>query len=115
MKLKKYPNLVPTYLCFKPVVVVIYSGDRTEDGGPEKIAEITAKCNYQSVNKEVINDKNQKIEVNGVCYFCGDLVPDVSVISSGYVLIDGHKRDIATGSKAYNPDGTINFTKIEVI
>ncbi len=39
---------------------------------------------------------------------------DSELVITGYVVIFGRKRDIVRGTKARNPDGTVNFTQLEV-
>ena len=111
----KWPSLVLKKFCTTPVKIVIYSEDYTEDGGPQIALETEAKCNYQASSKVVINDKSQQVELSGACYFCEDIAPDLFEITNGEIEIMGEKRRIYRGSKGRNPDGTVNFVKIEVI
>lgn len=110
-----FPQLALKVFCTKPVFVEIYKEGRTEDGGPIIALQKELKCNYQSTAKEVVNEKNQKIELTGICIFPGDVAPDLTVIAGGTVTIDGEKRKIYKGSKNYDPDGTVNYTRIEVM
>ena len=43
----------------------------------------------------------------------GDVVPNI--MASGYVVVFGHKQNISKVTKARNLDGSVNYTKIEVI
>ena len=46
---------------------------------------------------------------------CGDIAPSLAVISSGYVIVFGQKRQIYRGTKARNPNGTVNYTELELM
>ena len=37
------------------------------------------------------------------------------VFSPGTVIVNGIKRRIYRGTKARNPDGTVNYTKLELV
>ena len=45
----------------------------------------------------------------------GDIAPGISVISDGEVKVFEGKRNIYKVEKARNPDGTVNYTKLELI
>ena len=47
--------------------------------------------------------------------FDGDIAPDMAVISGGTVEVFGEKRRIERGMKARNPDGSVNYTRLEVV
>ena len=58
----------------------------------------------------------------GLCYgaagaitSCANIAPDLAVISSGIVVIGEETRQILQGTKAGNPDGSVNYTKLEVV
>ena len=57
----------------------------------------------------------EKIELAGVALFIGDLCPSVPVISSGTVKIYDREYSINKGTKNLNPDGTVNYTTLELI
>ena len=116
----KYPGLVRPAQCKVPIRVTIEAEEIDEDGAPVAAFETDLTCNYQSSAKKVPirqNDSGQKeyVQISGVALFNGDIAPDLSDISSGSVVIFGETRQIAQGSKARNPDGTVNYTRLELI
>lgn len=111
----KYPQLVPKTVCRTPCTVVIYGEGIGKDGEPEILLEAELKCNYQDKAKTVMTKEQKLVQITGSAYFCGDIAPDVPVISSGEFTIFGVKRQIQQGTKARNPDGTVNYTLLEVI
>lgn len=72
-------------------------------------------CNYQDVASVRYTTEKQSPGVTGTIYIDGDILPTVAEISCGYVDIFGERRTIAKGSKGRNLDGSVNYTKIEVI
>ncbi len=110
----KYPCLIPKKLCNTPVQIHLESEELNKLGEPEKVLDIHAMCNYQDQVKTILTAEKKLVEVNGTAFFCGDIAEEFLTISSGTVIIFGEERKIENGSKARNPDGTVNYTKIEV-
>ena len=111
----KYPELVPDRVCKTPVSICIEAEGITEDGAPMAALKADLKCNYQDKAKTILTAEKKLIEITGTALFNGDIAPDLPVISGGSITIFGEKRRIASGMKARNPDGTVNYTKLEVI
>jgi len=55
------------------------------------------------------------VQVSAVLLFDGDIAPDTPTLSAGFVVLDGVKRNIVQGIKHRNPDGTVNYTELDVI
>lgn len=136
----KYPNLVPKILCKTDIHIVIYGEGLTEEGEPIVMYDGNLKCNYQDSGKTVMTAEKKLVEITGTAYFPGDVCPKLDVITDGYAEIK-HKykllsgpditpskslqpgkqdcittqRKILRGTKARNPDGTVNYTKLELI
>lgn len=129
----KFPSLVKKQFCKTPVEVTIYDEGITEDGAPVvafRCGEIypsdtllpntnlfagNAHCNMKSKAKTVYSKEQKIVQVSAVLLFSGDLAPDCPNLSSGYVVLDGEKRTIVQGVKHRNPDGTVNYTELDVI
>ena len=109
----KYPKLVR--MAKTPVHVVIEAEHTNEFGERETLLDADFNCNYQDSAKIKITQQKQSSQVTGAIYIDGDICPDVAVISTGYVKIFGERREIATGCKARNLDGTVNYTRLDVI
>ena len=54
------------------------------------------------------------ITLSGEALFCGDIAPDSPIID-GAVEIGGREYKIYGSEKAKNPDGTVNYTRLELI
>ena len=129
----KYPCLIRESVCKTEVFLTLYGEGLTEDGAPEIILEhklfypgddvfpsdrlffSPLPCNMQNGAKTVFTDKQKRVEANGTLLFPGDICPDAEVIGDGFVLLDGVRRDIVRGVKARNPDGTVNYTRLDVV
>lgn len=111
----KYPCLVRPRLCQTPITVTLYGEGLTEDGAPEIVLEADLLCNWQDGAQTVLTAQQKKIVVSGKALFPGDICPQQAVIAGGKVTIFGVTRTIAKGVKARNPDGTVNYTELDVM
>ena len=111
----RYPSLVRKEHCRIPIRVSLESEDLNDDGAAEVIFEKDLSCNYQNSSKKVLNGQKEYVQISGVALFNGDIAPDISDISIGSVVVFGEKRRIASGRKCRNPDGTVNYTRLELM
>lgn len=129
----KFPCLIRRRFCKTPIEITVYGEGVTEDGAPEIIFEsknylpsdnlypsdfFQRGCvlvNYQDRAKTVFTKEKKIVQANGTILIPFDLVPSAPVISGGFVVINGIRRDIVQSIKARNPDGTVNFTQLEVV
>ena len=110
----RYPSLVREKDCRTEISVTIYSQDVSEDGGPVVLLSETLKCNYQGSAKRRYDAEHNIVELVGVALFNGDPFSTLSEISSGEAVVFGEKRQIVKGTKERNPDGTVNYTRLEL-
>ena len=80
-----------------------------------KALDADLKCNYQDSAKTVLTTEKKLVQIAGTAMFNGDIAPDVPVISGGEVIVFGVVRQIVRGEKARNPDGTVNYTRLDVM
>ena len=111
----RYPSLVNPKFCKTPIHIVINQKPISEDGEPLKALEIDTMCNYQDKAKKVLTEQQQLIEIEGTALINGDIAPSLASISNGTVVVNGVERRIFRGTKARNPDGTVNYTKLELV
>ncbi len=111
----KYPKLVRKENCKTDIHIVLYGEGTTEDGEPIIALDTNLKCNYQDKAKRVLTAEKVIIQLTAKAYFVGDIAPDLAVISGGQVTVFGETRSIYQGTKARNPDGTVNFTELEIM
>ena len=109
----KYPCLVPKAVCTTPIVVEIQQ-EGSNRGEPLELIKVETMCNYQDSAKTVWTADKKQIQLTGKAYIPGEICPQVPVISGGYITVNGAKRKLYRGTKARNPDSTVNHTVLEV-
>ena len=110
----KFPSLVDKRFCKTPVTVTLYQEGNDEDGEPQEALVFEGVCNYQDSAKTVLTADKRLIQLSAQAYFIGDIAPGPAVISGGEVTAFGVTRHIAQGMKARNPDGTVNYTRLDL-
>lgn len=108
-----WPRLVPGRVCKTPCRVVLTDGTG-EDGAPLIKADLELKCNWQDKPKQVLNAERQLIQLAGTALFDGDIAPEQEILT-GEVEIYGKLWTIHQGSKCRNPDGSVNYTRLELM
>lgn len=110
-----FPDLVPDRMCKTDITVSIESEELDENGAPIIALDTVLKCFWQGKAQKVLDTQKKLIRISGNAYFNGDIAPDLAEITGGYVILFGEKREINRGFKARNLDGTVNYTKLEII
>ena len=110
-----YPSLVREKDCKTDIHLILYSEDVSEEGSPIIALEDDFKCNYQDKAKRVLTTEKVIIQINAVALFPKDRGPYLPVISGGKASFFGETREIYPGTKARNPDGTVNYVKLEIM
>ena len=110
----KYPKLVRPQDCTTPVTVTIFTEGLTEDGAPARASSMSLYCHRRSSSKRTYDRRHAEVTLTAVLYFCADFCPDFPEIPEGEVVLDGVRRRIVSGKKARDPDGTVNYIRLEV-
>lgn len=111
----KFPCLVLKSVCTTPITVTVYREGINEDGEPLADLKLELMCNYQDKAKSVLTADKQLVQLSAQAYFIGDIAPNLPTLSNGEVLVNGVRRRIFQGEKARNPDGTVNYTRLDLI
>ena len=113
--MKRFPSLVPDRVCTTPCHVEITDDGLSEVGEPVTVFEADLLCNFQGGVKTVLSAQKKDVVLSGVALFNGDIAPGLSHISGGEFTVNGAKWRIYKGVKACNPDGSVNYTRLELI
>lgn len=111
----KYPCLVPKQLCKTDICVELDVEGYGNYGAPLEPIVFKGTCNYQDSSKTILTGEKKLIQLSGVALIPGDIAPDLPTLSGGTVVVNGVKRRIEKGTKARNPDGTVNYCKMELV
>lgn len=111
----KYPCLVPAQFCKTDIEVCIEQEGVNKYGEPLEEVRWTGKANYQDEGKTVLTAEKKLIQLSGCALIPGDIAPQLPTISGGTIKVYGVERHIYKGTKSRNPDGTVNFTRLDVM
>lgn len=87
----------------------------SEEGEPITALEVEKKGIYTERVKRIIDTDGKQIQLNGTILIKGDIIPDYKSLTSGICEIRGKKYNIYSGYRIFNPDGTVNHTKLELM
>lgn len=108
----KWPCLVQEAFCKTDINLDLEQEGVNKYGEPLGMFHYEGKCNYQDSAKRILTDQKKIVQITGVAMFPGDICPELPVISGGSAIIHGVKRRIIKGTKARNPDATVNYTEV---
>lgn len=111
----KYPCLVPKRLCKTDIYVEIEGEGLDKYGESGTKVEADLKCNFQDRAKTIFTAEKKAVQITGTALIPGDIAPGLPSISGGTVTVFGAQRRIAQGTKSRNPDGSVNFCRLEVV
>ncbi len=110
----KYPCLILKQFCETEIEVELEQEGLTKYGEPLDTFKWSGACNYQDKGKTVLTAEKKLIQLSGCALIPGDIAPELAVISSGTIKVFGIERKIYEGTKARNPDGSVNYTRLDV-
>lgn len=139
----RYPCLVPQRLCHTRVKVTL-TGELTMSGGIETLCTVFAKCNLTFATKQRFTAEKRMVTAAGTALFSGDPFPSVSnptgtLVTIGNACLETEREDmletenglllttefngelfgktyhIFRSVKERNPDGTVNYTRVELV
>lgn len=111
----RYPCLIDKRFCKTDIHVEITPEGVNKYGEPHESIIVDTKCNYQDTAKTVLTAEKVLVQLTGIALFPGDIAPDLPTLSGGTATIHEVKRTIYQGTKARNPDGTVNHCKLELM
>lgn len=109
-----WPKLVPPAVCTTPIEVTLEDGVN-EDGSPKVVGRYTGKCNYREEAKWSVDGERRVVRMMGIVLIDGDIAPGLEDITGTTIIGRGKVRRIDKGVRGRNPDGTVNYTRLELI
>lgn len=111
----RYPCLVPKRLCKTKIRLEIEPEGLSEYGEPLPCVAVEAFCNYQDSAKTVFTADKKQVQISGTALFPGDICAELASIGGGTAQVLGMERRIFAGRKARNPDGSVNYTEVQLV
>ena len=110
-----YPQLVTAQMCVTPITISC-TNKLDENGAPKPETVYTGLCNYTEKTVKKMTAERQYITVIGTALFPGDAFPGTDTLEGDASIFEGeiHRRVYAL-EKARNPDGTENYTRLELM
>lgn len=115
MALKVKKLRFPKELANIPYEIVLEQTGISEEGEPISSLKSSGKCIFSEKSKRVIDENGKKILLAGKIAIEGDIAPELKIIASGSVYINGRKYDIYAGYRPRNPDGTVFMTEFDLM
>ena len=95
------------------MVINVQEGE-TENGEPNFVREMHVKCNFQGSDRYSVDDQKHTVTYSATALLNGDILPSANEIA-GTATVFGRTYRIASSYKARNPDGTVNYTRLELM
>lgn len=109
----KYPKLVPHKICHTDIEIHLEGRKLTMGGTAEEIAVLRRKCNYQEKQKHTLDAERRLVTIEATALFDGDIASIEEL--RGYCIVNGLKRRIYRAARGRNPDGSVNYTRLELV
>ena len=125
----RYPKLVPQKYCTTPVRVV-FLGAIDIEGQETVVGTYSGKCNLSQKTKQRVTADKRLITIDAGALFDGDIAPNLlqpkgllyvtetdSQNGEGEETLEPENKPyrIFSYTKARNPDGTVNYTRLELV
>ncbi|MFQ7574996.1 MAG: hypothetical protein ACLRLD_06265 [Lachnospira sp.] len=110
----KYPCVILKQFCKTDIEVTLDREGRDKYGSQLEPVKWSGKSNYQDSARTVLTAQKELIQLSGAALIPGDIAPGLSVISGGTIKVCGVERKIYKGNKVRNPDGSVNYTRLDV-
>lgn len=109
----KWPCLVPKCVCRHKATVMLESG-MDAAGSPETVKTLEVMANLSESGKQILTADRRLVRLSASLTVPGDIAPGTEL--EGWVNVDGWEtpRRIAGYLRGRNPDGTVNFVRLDL-
>ena len=108
-----YPKLVR--VACTPAHIKLCSTEPNEYNERSTVIEGDFLCNFQAGGGITFDAQKQRIQLSGVLLLDGDICPEFNAPTNGTVMTGDTLYSIVNVRKCRNPDGSVNYTRIEVV
>lgn len=109
----RYPRLVR--IAKTPIHVEFAQEGLNVYGEPLDPMVVETVCNFQDSAKTVLTAEKKLIQLSGTALISGDVATELKSLSGGTVTINGEERRIFQGARCRNPDGTVNYVRLDLV
>ena len=109
----KWPQLVKPWTCKVPITITLTDGIQ-EDGSPKTVAVVKTTCNCNGKGGWSVDENRQMVRYTCTVLIPGDIAPQL-VHLEGEADLLGKTLTIHAADRALNPDGSVNFTRLELM
>lgn len=111
-----WPELVPPWARNADIEIKLITG-KNADGTEKTELVFTGRCNYSEKSRTVLDEQRRSVLLEGVVLVSGDIAPGRDLTGEARIMAGNQKivRRIYRGSRGRNPDGSVNYTQLEVI
>ena len=109
----KWPQLVKPWACKVPITITLTDGIG-EDGAPQIAATVEALCSINGKGGWTVDERRQMVRYTCAALLPGDIAPQLAHLT-GWVELQGKRLTIHAADRARNPDGSVNYTRLELM
>lgn len=109
----KWPNLVKPWACKVPITINLTDGI-DEDGAPKVAATVETRCSCNGKGGWSVDENRQIVRYTCTVLIPGDIAPQLEHLTGEADLL-GKTLTIHAADRACNPDGSVNFTRLELM
>lgn len=109
----QWPELVKPWACKVPITITLTDGIG-EDGAPKVVATIEALCSYNGKGGWTVDENRQAVRYTGAALLPGDIAPQLAHLT-GWAELLGKRLVIHNAERARNLDGSVNYTRLELM
>ena len=109
----RWPQLVKPWACKVPITITLTDGIG-EDGAPKTAATVETLCSCNGKGGWSVDERRQMVRYTCTALIPGDIAPGLKNLT-GWAELQGKQLTIHAAGRALNPDGSVNYTRLELM